>query len=179
LVLADGTGLVSTTQNTRLSLSPSGRLALIAGDEDEDATSYDSANFKDGEGARARFFEPCGMTVDTSWSWTAETTPRRVSKAGKVEVIILAGNREAGLADGQGEAARFNYPAGLSLAANDEIVVADTYNHAVISLCCVGPPLLTFPSNEIRESPKCRASSKVRCWYDGGGDGYGTRGRRY
>jgi hypothetical protein len=51
---------------------------------------------------------------------------RRVSKAG--EVSTLAGNGEVGFANGQGEAARFNGPEGMALAANDEIVVADTNN---------------------------------------------------
>jgi hypothetical protein len=54
---------------------------------------------------------------------------RRVSKAG--EVSTLAGNGEEGFADGQGKAARFYWPAGVALAANDEIVVADTCNHAI------------------------------------------------
>ena len=36
-----------------------------------------------------------------------------------------------GFANGQGEAARFNGPEGMALAANDEIVVADTNNHAI------------------------------------------------
>ena len=54
---------------------------------------------------------------------------RRVSKAR--EVSTLAGNgEEEGFADGQGDAARFDGPHGVALAANDEIVVADTENHA-------------------------------------------------
>ncbi len=54
---------------------------------------------------------------------------RRVSKAG--EVSTLAGIWQRGFADGHGEAARFNFPTGLALAGNDEIVVADTENHAI------------------------------------------------
>ena len=98
---------------------------------------------------------------------------RRVFKAS--EVSTLAGNGEEGFADRQGDAARFNCPCDVALAANDEIVVVDTYNPAIFSLCYVRPPLLTFESKEIRESLKCSAASKVSCWYDGGGDGHGTR----
>ena len=126
-VMADGTRLVSTEQHTLQLLTPAGQLALIAGDEDEDA------GFEDGKGANARFNCPNGMTVDaaghivvTDWGNNAL---RRVSKAG--EVSTLAGNGEEGFADGQGDAARFNCPHGVALAANDEIVVADTENHAI------------------------------------------------
>ena len=53
----------------------------------------------------------------------------RVSKTG--EVSTLAGNGESGFADGQGDAARFHCPEGVALAANDEIVVVDTFSHAI------------------------------------------------
>jgi len=126
-VMADGNRLVSTSKHTLQLLTPAGQLALIAGDEDEDA------GFEDGKGANARFNFPNGMTVDAAghivvvdmWNHAL----RRVSKAG--EVSTLAGNGEAGFADGQGEAARFNFPVGMVLAANDEIVVADTENNAI------------------------------------------------
>ena len=126
-VMADGTRLVSTEQHTLQLLTPAGQLALIAGGEDEDA------GFEDGKGANARFNCPCGMTVDAAGHIVVvdggNHALRRVSKAG--EVSTLAGNGEEGFADGQGEAARFNGPDGVALAANDEIVVADTENHAI------------------------------------------------
>jgi hypothetical protein len=53
----------------------------------------------------------------------------RVSKTG--EVSTLDGTGEEGFADGQGDTARFNLPEGVALAANDEIVVSDTCNHAI------------------------------------------------
>ena len=125
-VMADGNCLVTTEQHTLQLLTPAGQLALIAGDEDEDA------GFEDGKGANARFNYPNGITVDAAGHIVvldgANHALRRVSKAG--EVSTLAGNGEAGFADGQGDAARFNGPAGVALAANDEIVVADTENHA-------------------------------------------------
>ena len=43
----------------------------------------------------------------------------------------LAGNGEAGFADGQGEAARFNYQRGLAREKDGSILVADRGNHAV------------------------------------------------
>ena len=88
-VMADGTRLVSTVQNTLQLLTPAGQLALIAGDEDEDA------GLEDGKGANARFGDgPCGMTVDAAGhivvTDNGNNALRRVSKAG--EVSTLAGN---------------------------------------------------------------------------------------
>jgi hypothetical protein len=106
-VLADGTRLVGTEQNTLQLLTPAGQLALIAGDEDEEQ------GFEDGKGANARFSMPCGMTLDSAGHIVVANRDnhalRRVSKAG--EVSTLAGNGEPGLADGKGDAARFNGPA--------------------------------------------------------------------
>jgi hypothetical protein len=107
LVLADGTRLVGTEQNTLQLLTPAGQLAIIAGNEDE------AQGFEDGKGANALFRGPFGMTVDSAGRIVVADfrnhALRRVSKAG--EVSTLAGNGEPGLADGKGDAARFNGPA--------------------------------------------------------------------
>ena len=125
-VMSDGNCLVSTMQNTLQLLTPAGQLALIAGGEDEEG-------FEEGKGANARFNYPCGITVDAAGhivvTDSGNNALRRVSKAG--EVSTLAGNGEEGFADRQGDAARFNCPCDVALAANDEIVVADTDNHAI------------------------------------------------
>jgi DNA-binding beta-propeller fold protein YncE len=130
LVLSDGTLLVSSVPSETLRLlTPSGLLATLAGGNADD----DDATFVDGQGPAARFNGPSGITVDAAGHMVVADrcnhALRRVSKAG--EVSTLAGTGEAGFADGQGDAARFNFPCGLALAANDEIVVADTDNHAI------------------------------------------------
>jgi hypothetical protein len=126
-VMADGTRLFSTDQHTLQLLTPAGWLTNIAGSNDDDQT------FVDGQGPAARFNGPASMTVDAAGHIVVvdygNNALRRVSKAG--EVSTLAGNWESGFADGQGEAARFNEPEGVALAANDELVVADTENHAI------------------------------------------------
>jgi sugar lactone lactonase YvrE len=126
-VMADGTRLFSTDQHTLQLLTPAGWLTNIAGSNDDDQ------KFVDGQRPAARFNGPASMTVDAAGHIVVvdygNNALRRVSKAG--EVSTLAGNGESGFADGQGEAARFNEPEGVALAANDELVVADTENHAI------------------------------------------------
>ncbi len=57
-------------------------------------------------------------------------TIRKVTKAGAV-VSTLAGNGEAGFADGQGEVARFYKPYGVVVAANGNCIVSDSGNHCL------------------------------------------------
>ena len=128
-VLADGTRIVSSVNlNTILLLQPSGRLATIAGNKDEDG------ELKDGEGTSARFKNPAGLTVDgagnvvvADWSNNAI---RSVTREGAV-VSTLAGNMQAGFADGQGANARFNQPYNVVVAANGHFIVSDTGNHSI------------------------------------------------
>ena len=55
---------------------------------------------------------------------------RKVTKAGAV-VSTLAGNGEAGFADGQGADARFNKPHSVVVAANGDLIVSDQGNHCL------------------------------------------------
>jgi hypothetical protein len=161
LVLADGTHLVSTTQNTLVSLSLSGRLAVIAGDEDEDATLHDGANFKDGRGARARFNIPACMTVDAAghtgrkaaqtgrakpraatglraWRWRPTTrsswrTPGTTRSGSSRPAAPCARSRATGrpALKMEGADARFNHPWGLARDKDGSILEADARNNAV------------------------------------------------
>ena len=144
-MLADGTRVISTEQNRLQLLTPAGLLATLAGgndhddcddDDDDDATLRYDASLVDGQGPAARFNEPGGMTVDAAGHIvvvdTANDALRRVSKAGAGGAVrTLAGSGEAGFADGQGAAARFNHPAGLARDKDGSILVADRGNHAV------------------------------------------------
>jgi hypothetical protein len=47
------------------------------------------------------------------------------------KLSLPAGNGETGYADGQGAAARFQYPTGLALGKDGSILVADVGNNAV------------------------------------------------
>jgi sugar lactone lactonase YvrE len=126
-VLGDGTRLFSLG-NTILQLPPSGRLATIAGNKDEEG------KIKDGEGISARFKTPNLLTVDRAGNLVVADyhnhAIRSVAKEGAV-VSTLAGNGEAGFADGQGPNARFNKPFGVVVAANGDFIVSDKGNHSI------------------------------------------------
>ena len=129
-VLGDGTRLFSSGP-TILQLAPSGRLATIAGDpQDEEGVVV-----KDGQGIFARFNCPARLTVDRAGNVVVADRDnhaiRSVTKEGAV-VSTLAGGRQegddeddgvdAGFADGTGANARFNGPQGVVVAANGDIL---------------------------------------------------------
>jgi hypothetical protein len=113
-VLADGTGLVSTSQNTLQLLTPAGSPLSSRGTR----TRTCALRRQGRQCALQSPWRPDGgrghIVVVDSWNHAL----RRVSKAG--EVSTLAGNGKQGFTDGQGDAARFNWPGGVALAANDE-----------------------------------------------------------
>jgi hypothetical protein len=127
-VLADGTRLFSSLKRTILQLPPSGRLSTLAGNRGE------RGELKDGADTLARFQHPIGLTVDRAGNVVVADymshAIRKVTKAGAV-VSTLAGNGEAGFADGQGTDARFNNPYSVVVAANGDLIVSDRGNHCL------------------------------------------------
>jgi sugar lactone lactonase YvrE len=88
----------------------------------------------DGTYTAARFHYPSGVALDSVGNlYVADTynsTVRKVTVAGVVTTLAgLATN--SGVADGTGNAARFNYPAGLALDAAGNIYVADSRNNTI------------------------------------------------
>jgi len=100
--------------------------SLLAGHRTE-------TGFKDGQGSEARFYGPCGITMDGDANLLVSDTHnhalRKVTLSGAVST--LAGNGEEGFADGVGAAARFNEPRGIVVDAQGAIFVADSENHCV------------------------------------------------
>jgi sugar lactone lactonase YvrE len=81
-------------------------------------------------------WQPDGLVVtQTGLIFFTDRENHRVMRLTPTGVLqVLAGNGEAGEVDGQGEAARFDHPTGLSLAANGELYLADTGNQRVRKL---------------------------------------------
>ncbi|MCF6347187.1 MAG: hypothetical protein L3J20_02650 [Flavobacteriaceae bacterium] len=85
--------------------------------------------YADGQGADAKFDYPYGLAVDSSSNIivvdAGNNKIRKISPMGLVSTI--AGSTE-GYEDGKGEAAKFNFPYGLTVDKLDNIYVADYSN---------------------------------------------------
>ena len=125
---ANGTAyLTDTGHHTIRMITSDGMVSTLAGKPGVSGSV-------DGTGDRARFNNPGAITVDGGGNlYVADTgnhTIRKISPAGTVST--LAG--EAGVAghsDGAGNAAHFFLPAAITLAANGDLLVADTANHLI------------------------------------------------
>jgi hypothetical protein len=88
------------------------------------------AGFADGQGAAARFNFPTALARDKDGSILVadqcNNAVRRVTMEGAVSTV--AGNREADYADGEGAAARFNWPTAVVVDKEGTILVADCKN---------------------------------------------------
>lgn len=98
------------------------------------------AGFADGIGRQARFDGPMGVAVDAQGRvYVADTWNDRIrviEPDGRV--WTLAGGGRPGWADGQGEAARFDTPTDLALAADGTLWVADLRNDALRTVTAAG-----------------------------------------
>jgi hypothetical protein len=130
-----GTLFIADAQNhTIRRVTTAGAVTTLAGTAGNSGTA-------DGTGNAARFNNPKGVAVDLSGNvYVADTTNntiRRINPAGVVITIAgLAG--VSGSSDGPGAAALFNQPTGLALAANGDVIVADTGNSAIRRVTAAG-----------------------------------------
>lgn len=131
-VAADGSLVVADTGNHRVrSVQLGGAVTTIAGTGE--------AAVRDGPLAAAAFNEPTGVAVDQKGVIYITDTGGSTLRVGQLgdspgggTVRTLAGSiGEAGLVDGSLEQALFNRPAGIAVALDGMIVVADTGNRLV------------------------------------------------
>ena len=101
-------------------VTPKGEVSTLAGRW---------GGFADGEGNVAEFNRPHGIAVDAMGNlYVADSHNHRIRKiTPKGEVTTLAGG-EFGFADGQGNAARFDYPYGIAIDATGNLYVTDAEN---------------------------------------------------
>jgi len=119
--------VADTFNNTIRKISPGGVVTTLAGFP----LAAGSAN---GPGADARFFQPRGVTVDSSFNVyvadSANGTIRKITSSGVV--TTLAGTAGMiGSADGMGAAARFFTPIGIAVNGSGVLFVADADNQLI------------------------------------------------
>lgn len=132
---AKGNVYVADSDNhTIRKITPDGEVTTLTGKAGERGST-------DGLQAEARFYAPGGVTVDTNGNLyvldTYNHTIRKITTGGVV--TTLAGKAgQPGSADGDGAAARFEYPRGIAIDANDQLYVADTNNHVIRKITLSG-----------------------------------------
>jgi len=115
-------------------VTPGGTVTTLAG-------SGGLSGNADGTGSAARFDHPSAVAVDGGGTVyaidTSNQTVRKISAGGSVST--LAGSPGlTGRTDGAGAAARFFYPAGITVTATGTLYVADTGNHTVRVVTAAG-----------------------------------------
>lgn len=131
-VALDGSGSLfvadRANHNIRKVVLASGEVTTLAGWAGSSGTA-------DGVGSAARFFEPRDVAVDGTGNLFiadyANHTIRKIEIA-TGSVSTLAGlARQSGGNDGSSTTARFNYPSGLAMDREGNLLVADSGNHTI------------------------------------------------
>ena len=143
-------------------ITPSGAVSTFAG-------KAGVPGFADGNGGKARFGMPCGITVDTAGNlFVADMyTIRKITPVGFVST--LAGTvRHPGSADGPGVSARFgDLGKGLAVDNAGNILVADAANNSIRRITPAGT-VSTFAGVVGQSGSADGVTSKARFWHPQG-----------
>ncbi|MCP5502449.1 MAG: hypothetical protein H7A25_21305 [Leptospiraceae bacterium] len=99
-----------------------------------------SSGSADGNGTAASFNTPQGVTVDASGNiYVADSGNYKIRKVTSSGVVTtLAGSGSSGSADGSGTAASFSFSQGITVDANGNVYVADSYNNKIRKITSAG-----------------------------------------
>ncbi|CAM3698474.1 stalk domain-containing protein [Cohnella lubricantis] len=157
LPLADGSVLVSDTDNQRIRILENGSVQVYAGTEYAVLFGDDglpTGAYADGQAEASFFSSPMGMAADAEGNvYVADRgnhAIRRISADGIVSTV--AGNGVLGNEDGQGKGASLYAPSDVAVDASGNIYVADTLNHAIRKIDAAGNvTTLNAPSERVAE----------------------------
>lgn len=120
--------------------TPAATIAPLANLQVTTVAGDDLPLLKDGDGSIAQFNGPTAVVVDAAGNLliadSQNNAIRKITFAGATATVsTYAGDKTAGASGDADNAdpllARFNYPAGLALAANGDLYVADAANHRI------------------------------------------------
>jgi len=107
-----------------MGITLSGSVKTVAG--------YSEPGFLDGKGSFARFNCPLDIANDEDGNLfvcdALNHAIRKITPEG--DVVTLAGNGEAGFVDGDGGMAQFDFPCGIALDSDGNLLVSE-FNHAI------------------------------------------------
>ncbi len=109
-------------------ISPEGEVTTFAG-------ALNTAGYSDGTGTEARFSNLYGLAIDSQDNIYVIDGGNRIRKINPEGVVTtLAGSGTQSFADGTGTNASFRIALDLTIDDDDNIIVADTYNHRIRSI---------------------------------------------
>ena len=131
---ADNIYIADVENQTIRKITPTGTVTTLAG-------IVGTRGSADGTGTAARFFNPSGVTTDTSGNVYVPDhdnhTIRKITSTGTV--TTLAGTAATtGVEDGIGTAARFNSPEGIATDSVGNVYVGDAHSHTIRRITSTG-----------------------------------------
>lgn len=122
----DGNGniIIADESNQRIrKIDLAGNVTTIAGSSQGEA---------DGNGTAATFRNPADIAVDTNGNiYVVDNSNNRIRKIDPNNNVTTFAGGTQGFADGQGTAARFNRPNGITIDSNGNLYITDTNNIAI------------------------------------------------
>lgn len=132
---ADNLYVSDTNNHTIRKITPAGEVTTVAGQAGSNGST-------DATGTSASFYRPQQITIDgTGNLYVTDSNNRTIRRIDtSFAVTTLAGSAgSTGSADGNGAAARFNFPFGVAVDRSSGVVyVSDTYNYGIRKIATNG-----------------------------------------